>query len=113
MHNLFIVHSKDIVSDATMNAQAWSTFFTSFKSHRCPTCVYWVEWGVDVGDGAHCRIAGPDQRPGQRAAYKQRRGCCCELVPRVRLAAIRRAEVPKIYGNAATCVQHVDVVGVV
>jgi hypothetical protein len=39
MHNVLVVHSKEVVSGTNMDAQAWSKFFTSFKSHRCPTCV--------------------------------------------------------------------------
>ena len=75
MHNLLVVHSKDVVSDTTMNAQAWSTFFTSFKSHRCPTCVR--------EQRAHCLHQsmyrnGAAQQKSYRVAPSKLRDALCE-----------------------------------
>ena len=39
MHNLLVVHSEEKVGGTELDERAWSKFFESFKSHRCPTCV--------------------------------------------------------------------------
>jgi hypothetical protein len=39
MHNVLVVHAGETVTGTEMDERAWTKFFDSFKSHRCPTCV--------------------------------------------------------------------------
>ena len=64
LHNMLVVHSGDKV-EYDLNVQAWHTFFRTFASHRCPTC---------VRDGkGHC-VHMADHRNGhaQQKSYRSK-----------------------------------------